>query len=134
AATIRTRSAHIAGRPRGPAEFPAKRTQFESLRQTKVAEAGLGCPHDLRRQGRELREILRKCLLRGPDPGSRAFSPCIWTHNFYATLPEPLTFDGNKLSEPGVRRSGPATFRGADYSGSPAVGTGHGAAARVKSP
>jgi hypothetical protein len=43
---------------------------------------------------RELRDILRRCLVRGAKPGSKAFSPRIAIHNFYATLPEPLSFRG----------------------------------------
>ena len=38
---------------------------------------------------KELRDILRKCLVRGTNSGSKAFSPRTAIYNFYATLPEP---------------------------------------------
>tara|TARA_R110002073_G_scaffold154858_6_gene310072 strand:+ start:5645 stop:6943 length:1299 start_codon:yes stop_codon:yes gene_type:complete len=41
----------------------------------------------------ELREILRKCLVRGP---SKAISPRNAIYNFYATLPRPLCFQNDK--------------------------------------
>jgi hypothetical protein len=44
----------------------------------------------------ELWGILRKCLVRGADPGSKAFSPRIAIHNFFATLPEPLSLENTK--------------------------------------
>ena len=47
---------------------------------------------------KELRDILRKCLVRGTKPGSKAFSPRIAIHNFYATLPEPPSFGGTKAT------------------------------------
>jgi hypothetical protein len=47
---------------------------------------------------RELRDILRKCLVRGTHPGSKAFSPRTAIHNFYATLPEPLSLGGKKAT------------------------------------
>jgi hypothetical protein len=47
---------------------------------------------------RELREILRRCLVRGTNPASKVFSPRIAIHKFYATLPEPLSYGREKAT------------------------------------
>ncbi len=75
---------------------------FEDIIEPIQVQAFVGRPVEEAAMGRllrtELRDILRKCLVRGTNPGSKAFSPNIAIHNFYATLPEPPSFGGKKTT------------------------------------
>lgn len=95
----KNRETHAAANRRGPlptGNWLHQFENFEDIIEPIEAQAFCGRPVDeaamKRLLWKELRDILRKCLIRGTKPGAKAFTPRIAIHNFYATLDEPPSF------------------------------------------